>query len=49
MLTANDNFLRTMGYSAEEIIGQHHRMFVDEETRASAEYAQFWQRLARPA
>ena len=46
VLTANDNFLRTMGYSAEQIIGQHHRMFVDEETRASAEYAQFWQRLA---
>ena len=46
VLTANDNFLRTMGYSAEQIIGQHHRMFVDEETRGSVEYAQFWQRLA---
>ena len=46
VLTANDNFLRTMGYSHEQIIGQHHRMFVDEETRGSVEYAQFWQRLA---
>ena len=46
VLSANENFLRTMGYDAEQIIGQHHRIFVDEETRESAEYAQFWQRLA---
>ena len=46
VLSANENFLRTMGYDAEQIIGQHHRLFVDEETRESAEYAQFWQRLA---
>ena len=45
VLAANDNFLRTMGYAAEDIIGQHHRIFVDEEARNSAEYASFWQRL----
>ncbi|MBV8248052.1 MAG: PAS domain S-box protein [Comamonas sp.] len=46
VLAANDNFLRTMGYSAEQIIGQHHRIFVDEETRNSPAYTAFWQRLA---
>ena len=45
VLAANDIFLQTMGYSAQDIIGQHHRMFVDEQTRQSAEYASFWQRL----
>jgi methyl-accepting chemotaxis protein len=45
VLAANDIFLRTMGYSAQDIIGQHHRMFVDEQTQQSAEYASFWQRL----
>ncbi|WP_120966468.1 methyl-accepting chemotaxis protein [Comamonas sp. lk] len=49
VLAANRNFLDTMGYSTEQIIGQHHRMFVDEETRNSAEYANFWQRLAAGA
>lgn len=46
VIAANSNFLQTMGYSADQIIGQHHRMFVDEEMRQSAEYADFWQRLA---
>jgi PAS domain-containing protein len=27
--TANDNFLQAIGYSLNEIVGQHHRMFVD--------------------
>jgi methyl-accepting chemotaxis protein len=29
IITANDNFLNTVGYTLEEIQGQHHRMFVD--------------------
>ncbi len=29
ILSANENFLKTMGYRADEIVGQHHRMFVD--------------------
>ena len=29
ILTANDNFLATLGYSLDEIQGKHHRMFVD--------------------
>lgn len=47
ILTANQNFLDTMGYELQEIQGQHHRLFVDEETAASAQYADFWQRLGQ--
>jgi methyl-accepting chemotaxis protein len=45
--TANDNFLRTMGYSLEEIRGKHHSMFVTPEERSSAQYREFWIKLAR--
>ncbi|MEO9383411.1 methyl-accepting chemotaxis protein, partial [Chromobacterium phragmitis] len=44
---ANANFLQTMGYSLDEIRGQHHRMFVETRYAQSAEYRQFWQRLAK--
>ncbi len=44
---ANDNFLKAMGYSLDEIKGRHHSMFVDEATRSSAEYRDFWARLNR--
>ncbi|KQY34498.1 PAS domain-containing methyl-accepting chemotaxis protein [Rhizobium sp. Root483D2] len=47
ILTANENFCKTLGYSLSEIIGQHHRIFVDPADAVSAEYSQFWQRLAR--
>ena len=29
VITANDNFLKTLGYTIDEIKGQHHRMFCD--------------------
>ncbi len=44
---ANANFLAAVGYTLEEIVGRHHRMFVDEETHSSAAYAQFWAKLGR--
>ncbi len=47
VLDANDNFLRTLGYTIGEIRGQHHSMFVDPTYRASNEYRAFWDRLAR--
>ena len=47
ILTANENFLNTMGYSAAEIVGQHHRMFVETEYAASDEYRNFWLNLAQ--
>jgi len=45
--SANDNFLNTLGYSIEEIKGQHHSLFVDPEYKKSNEYRQFWQALNR--
>ncbi len=45
IITANENFLKTLGYSLGEIQGQHHSLFVDSAFRASAEYKQFWRDL----
>ena len=45
ILTANENFLSTLGYRLEEIQGRHHRMFVEPGYGASPEYEQFWARL----
>ncbi len=47
VVTANDNFLQTLGYSLDEIQGQHHRMFVDPTYAASPAYQEFWARLNR--
>ncbi len=47
VLMANDNFLKTLGYSLEEIRGKHHSMFCDEAFRQSAEYREFWAKLNR--
>ena len=41
---ANQNFLRTVGYTLDEVRGQHHRIFVDPEYAATAEYQSFWQK-----
>jgi methyl-accepting chemotaxis protein len=46
-LHANENFLRTLGYTLDEIRGQHHGMFVDPAYRQSAEYRMFWEKLGR--
>lgn len=45
VLFANDNFLRTVGYSLREIIGQHHSMFCSPDYIRSAEYRDFWMKL----
>ncbi|TDJ87628.1 methyl-accepting chemotaxis protein [Campylobacter volucris] len=45
ILTANENFLKTMGYSLSEIKGKHHSMFCDEKFRNSKEYILFWEEL----
>lgn len=47
IIKANDIFLKTMGYTPEEVAGQRHSMFIDENTRTSAEYHDMWQRLNR--
>ena len=46
VLTANDNFLETMGYTLAEVQGKHHRVFCEPELAASPEYADFWHDLA---
>ena len=45
IITANENFLKTLGYSLDEIQGQHHSLFIEPAYRASAEYKQFWRDL----
>jgi methyl-accepting chemotaxis protein len=47
ILTANENFCKALGYDLPEIVGQHHRMFVDPADAASMDYREFWARLAR--
>ncbi|EPY03058.1 methyl-accepting chemotaxis protein [Magnetospirillum fulvum] len=47
ILTANDNFLKAMGYNLAEIVGKHHGIFVDPAYRASQEYRVFWETLQR--
>ncbi|WP_428308116.1 methyl-accepting chemotaxis protein [Lacipirellula sp.] len=47
IITANDNFLKTLGYSLDEVKGKHHSMFVDPAYARSVEYAQFWAKLNR--
>jgi len=42
VLTANAIFQDTMGYSAEDLKGKHHRMFCDPAYASSVEYSQFW-------
>lgn len=45
VLNANQNYLDLMGYSLEEIRGQHHRLFCAPGYAASEAYDQFWDRL----
>jgi len=45
VVTANDNFLKALGYSLDEIKGRRHAMFVEPAYAASADYQDFWRRL----
>ncbi|MDW6005116.1 methyl-accepting chemotaxis protein [Vibrio mangrovi] len=45
VLTANENFLRAMGYTKEQIVGKHHRIFCEPELYNSSEYEAFWRKL----
>ena len=47
VLAANDIFLRSMGYSLEQIKGKHHRMFCFPEEYNSPDYEELWRRLRR--
>lgn len=47
ILDANPRFLETVGYSLEELKGQHHRLLVDPDYAQSADYRAFWDTLRR--
>jgi methyl-accepting chemotaxis protein len=47
VITANENFLRTMGYRLDEVRGKPHSMFVDPAERDGAAYRAFWESLRR--
>lgn len=47
IVSANENFLKTLGYSLEEIQGKHHRMFCEPSYTNSVDYQMHWQDLAR--
>jgi len=42
---ANESFLRTVGYTRQELVGRHHSILVTPDVAASAEYRNFWARL----
>ncbi len=47
IITANANFLKTVGYNLDEVKGKHHSLFVEAADRDSVEYRQFWEKLRR--
>jgi methyl-accepting chemotaxis protein len=47
IITANENFLKTIGYSLEEIKGKHHKMFCEDSYTQTLAYRQFWEKLAQ--
>jgi methyl-accepting chemotaxis protein len=47
IITANDAFLKALGYSLAEIQGKHHSMFVPPDERNSDAYRAFWASLNR--
>lgn len=47
VLNANDNFLKLMKYTLEDIKGEHHKKFVPQEILQSPDYTAFWDRLGR--
>jgi methyl-accepting chemotaxis protein len=47
IITANENFLKALGYSLAEIKGKHHSLFVEASERDSAGYREFWTKLNR--
>lgn len=45
ILSANENFCRAMGYTADQIVGKHHSLFCEPAYAKSAEYRTFWENL----
>ncbi|WP_246691473.1 PAS domain-containing methyl-accepting chemotaxis protein [Methylobacterium sp. WL12] len=47
IITANANFLATMGYALDEIQGRHHSLFLEPSERTSEAYRLFWEGLSK--
>ena len=47
IITANENFLKTLGYELKDIKGKHHRIFCESSYVNSSEYSRFWEKLNR--
>lgn len=47
ILSANQNFCDAFGYDLHEIVGKHHKMFVDPREAVSDEYKAFWDKLSK--
>jgi len=47
ILKANDNFLNLLGYTADQVAGRHHSLFVEKGYEKTPEYAAFWQALRK--
>jgi len=47
IIHANDNFLKVLGYTLDEVKGRHHSIFVDSAYRQSPDYRLFWEKLGR--
>jgi len=47
ILDANENFLRALGYTLDQVRGRHHSLFVTKDEADSPGYRAFWERLAR--
>ena len=47
VVTANEQFLKAMGYSLNQIVGKHHSLFCTAAESGSAQYKTFWQTLNR--
>lgn len=45
IINANQNFLEATGYELHEIVGNHHRMFVEPAYADSSDYVEFWKTL----
>jgi methyl-accepting chemotaxis protein len=47
VLSANENFQRVMGYSARELVGEHHSKLCHDEYVVTEEYRDLWLRLRK--
>ncbi len=47
IIAVNPNFANVTGYTENEIVGNHHSMFVESAYRNSSDYKAFWDKLGR--